>query len=49
MIDDAQVLNDKLQEEEDFDNYHRPHGSLDGQPLMKDSSSEPRPRCNPSS
>ena len=26
-----QVFNDKLQEWEDFYNYHRPHGSLDGQ------------------
>jgi transposase InsO family protein len=31
MIDDAQVFNDKLQEWEDFYNYHRPHGGLDGQ------------------
>ena len=31
VIDDAQVFNDKLREWEDFYNYHRPHGSLDGQ------------------
>jgi transposase InsO family protein len=31
VIDDAQVFNDKLQEWEDFYNYHRPHGSLGGQ------------------
>jgi transposase InsO family protein len=31
VIDDAQVFNDKLQEWEDFYNYHRPHGGLDGQ------------------
>ena len=31
VIDDAQVFNDKLQEWEDFCNYHRPHGGLDGQ------------------
>ena len=31
VIDDAQVFNDKLKEWEDFYNYHRPHGSLDGQ------------------
>ena len=31
MIDDAQVFNDKLREWEDFSNYHRPHGGLDGQ------------------
>jgi transposase InsO family protein len=29
--DDAQVFNDKLREWEDFYNYHRPHGGLDGQ------------------
>jgi transposase InsO family protein len=31
LIDDAKVFNDKLQEWEDFYNYHRPHGALDGQ------------------
>jgi transposase InsO family protein len=31
VIDDAQVFNDKLKEWEDFYNYHRPHGGLDGQ------------------
>jgi transposase InsO family protein len=31
MIDDAQIFNDKLREWEDFYNYHRPHGGLDGQ------------------
>jgi transposase InsO family protein len=31
VIDDARVFNDKLREWEDFYNYHRPHGSLDGQ------------------
>jgi transposase InsO family protein len=31
VIDDAQVFNDKLQEWEDFYNYHRPHGGLNGQ------------------
>ncbi len=31
MIDDAQIFNDKLREWENFYNYHRPHGSLDGQ------------------
>jgi transposase InsO family protein len=31
LIDDAQVFNNKLQEWEDYYNYHRPHGSLDGQ------------------
>jgi transposase InsO family protein len=31
VIDNAQVFNDKLQEWEDFYNYHSPHGGLDGQ------------------
>jgi transposase InsO family protein len=31
VVDDAQVFNDKLQGWEDFYNYHRPHGGLDGQ------------------
>jgi transposase InsO family protein len=31
VIDNAEVFNDKLQEWEDFYNYHRPHGGLDGQ------------------
>jgi transposase InsO family protein len=31
LIDDAQLFNDKLQEWQDFYNYHRPHGSLGGQ------------------
>ncbi len=31
VIDDANVFNDKLQEWEDFYNFHRPHGGLGGQ------------------
>lgn len=31
VIDDAEVFNDKLQEWEDYYNYHRPHGGLGGQ------------------
>lgn len=31
VIDDANVFNDKLQEWEDFYNFSRPHGGLDGQ------------------
>jgi transposase InsO family protein len=31
VIDDAKVFNDKLREWEDFYNYHRPHGGLNGQ------------------
>jgi len=31
VIDDTEIFNDKLREWENFYNYHRPHGSLDGQ------------------
>jgi len=31
VIDDAKVFNDKLREWEDYYNYHRPHGGLNGQ------------------
>jgi len=31
VIDDAKVFNNKLREWEDYYNYHRPHGGLDGQ------------------
>jgi transposase InsO family protein/transposase-like protein len=31
VIDDTKLFNDKLQEWEDFYNYHRPHGGLGGQ------------------
>jgi transposase InsO family protein len=31
VIDDTQPFNDKLQQWEDFYNFHRPHGGLDGQ------------------
>jgi transposase InsO family protein len=31
VIDDANVFTDKLQEWEDYYNYHRPHGALNGQ------------------
>ncbi len=31
VIDDTQLFNDKLQEWEDYYNFHRPHGGLDGQ------------------
>ena len=31
VLDDAKLFNDKLQEWEDYYNYHRPHGALGGQ------------------
>jgi transposase InsO family protein len=30
-LNTLKLFNDKLREWEDFYNYHRPHGSLDGQ------------------
>ena len=31
VLDDTQLFNDKLQEWEDFNDFDRPHGSLEGQ------------------
>jgi transposase InsO family protein len=31
VIDDTELFNDKLREWEDFYNFSRPHGALDGQ------------------
>jgi len=31
LIDDSQLFRDKLQEWEEYYNYHRPHGGLGGQ------------------
>jgi transposase InsO family protein len=31
VVDDTELFNDKLQQWEDFYNFHRPHGALDGQ------------------
>jgi transposase InsO family protein len=31
IIDDTRLFTDKLQEWEDYYNYHRPHGALNGQ------------------
>jgi hypothetical protein len=45
VIDDTKVFNDKLQEWEDFYNYHRPHGSLGGQTPYERLSSARRPEC----
>jgi hypothetical protein len=33
VIDDARFFNNKLQEREDYYNYHRPRGGLDGHSL----------------
>jgi transposase InsO family protein len=44
ITDDIHLFNDKLREWEDYHNYHRPHGALDGQtpyerPLAKTAAS----------
>lgn len=49
VIDDAKVFNNKLQEWEDYYNYHRPHGGLDGQPPTNASNRKPRLGCKRSS
>jgi transposase InsO family protein len=46
VIDDTKLFNDKLQEWEDFYNYHRPTAAWTARPPMNDSSSEPRPGRN---
>ena len=48
VIDDAEVFNDKLQEWEDYYNYHRPHGGLGGQTPYERLSQKTRPRRQPS-
>jgi transposase InsO family protein len=48
VIDDAQVLRDKLQEWEGYYNSHRPHGSLGGQTPYEHLKQKPRPRRKPS-
>jgi hypothetical protein len=45
----TELFNDKRQEWQDFYNYDRPHGSLDGQTPTNDSAGRPpkqRPRVN---
>ena len=49
LIDDAQLFNDRLQEWQDFYNYHRPHGSLGGQTpyeRLLQKTTEPAPEVN---
>ena len=46
IIDDANVFNDKLQEWEDYCNFHRPHGGLDGQ-TPYERLRQQRLRCHP--
>ena len=46
VIDDAKVFNNKLQEWEDYYNYHRPHGGLGGQTPYERHARRPGPGCN---
>jgi transposase InsO family protein len=40
VIDDTELFNDKLQEWEDFYNFHRPYGGLDGQTPLRTATTE---------
>ena len=48
ITDDIHLFNDKLKEWQDYYNYHRPHGALDGQTpyerLLTKTSAEPLPK-----
>jgi transposase InsO family protein len=46
VIDDTDLFNVKLQEWEDFYNFNRPHGGLDGQYPTNDYDRRPRPGVN---
>ena len=51
VIDDTELFNDKLQEWENFYNFNRPHGGLDGQTpyeRLRRRPPRPRPRRKPS-
>src|SRR5215471_3832997 len=47
--DDIHLLNDKLQEWENYYNYHRPHGALDGQTPYERLIAKMRPSSSPAS
>jgi transposase InsO family protein len=46
VIDDANLFSDKLQEWEDYYNYHRPHGALSGQTPYERLRQKPKTRCH---
>ena len=46
VIDDTELHNDKLQEWEDFYNFNRPHGGLDGQTPYERLNRRPRTRVS---
>jgi transposase InsO family protein len=47
--DDIQLFNEKLREWEDYYNYHRPHGALDGQTPYERLIAKMRPGTSPAS
>ena len=46
VIDDAACSTDKLQEWEDYYNYHRPHGALGGQTPYERLRQKPKTHCH---
>ena len=49
ITDDIQLFNEKLREWENYDNYHRPHGALDGQTPYERLIAKMRPGTSPAS
>ena len=47
ITDDIQLFNEKQREWEDYYNYHRPHGALDGQRLYERLVVKTRARVSP--
>ena len=45
VIDDTNLFSEKLQEWEDYYNYHRPHGALGGQTPYDASDTKPKTHC----
>ena len=49
VTDDIHLFNEKLREWEDYYNYHRPHGALDGQTPYERLLSKTRAQVSPTS
>jgi transposase InsO family protein len=49
VTDDIHLFNDRLREWEDYYNYHRPHGALDGQTPYERLLSKTRAQVSPTS
>ena len=49
VTDDIQLFNRKLRQWEDYYNYHRPHGALDGQTPSERLVAKTKPRVSPRS